>query len=308
MQERILKIEGISKAYGSSKNKANDSVNASFKAGEIVALIGHNGAGKTTLINQIIGITKPDKGDITYFGKSFVQDTKVARSYVSIMPQLHAPISGVTVSQAITSIMRIKGINKKNIDIHLSNILQQLEIQQWKDTVGDKLSGGLRRLTSFAMTVASPSDIILLDEPTNDVDPLRRELMWNYLKQLKKKGHIIIIVTHNLLEVEQYADRYIMFNKGKIIKDMQTNCTLNEFATNLLTVQTKNLDITKDSTLPESLRVESLNDNKYAITVSNDQMQPIMFWLVQMLNEKKILNYKLSPTSLEDSYGGMLDE
>ena len=132
--------------------------------------------------------------------------------------------------------------------------------------------------------------------------------MWNYLKQLKKKGHIIIIVTHNLLEVEQYADRYIMFNKGKIIKDMQTNCTLNEFATNLLTVQTKNLDITKDSTLPESLRVESLNDNKYAITVSNDQMQPIMFWLVQMLSEKKILNYKLSPTSLEDSYGGMLDE
>ena len=156
MQEKILKIEGISKAYGSSKNKANDSVNASFKAGEIVALIGHNGAGKTTLINQIIGITKPDKGDITYFGKSFVQDTKVARSYVSIMPQLHAPISGVTVSQAITSIMRIKGINKKNIDIHLSNILQQLEIQQWKDTVGDKLSGGLRRLISLQIPVASP--------------------------------------------------------------------------------------------------------------------------------------------------------
>ncbi|MRB67626.1 AAA family ATPase, partial [Bacillus thuringiensis] len=84
---------------------------------------------------------------------------------------------------------------------------------------GQTLSGGLQWLTSFAMSIVAPPPILLLDEPTNNVDPIRRKIIWNSLRKLAQKGHIVIVVTHNLLEVDQYADRYLLFDKGTLIKD-----------------------------------------------------------------------------------------
>ena len=302
--DNILEIKSISKKYKKSKYIANKSISATFKSGEIVALIGHNGAGKTTFVNQIIGITKPDEGDICYSGISFVRNPKIAREQVSIMPQLHAPLSGVTVSQAISSIMRIRGVSKNEEKILLSKILRELEIEDWKDTAGDKLSGGLRRLTSFAMTVAKPSNIILLDEPTNDVDPIRRKLMWNYLKKLSANGHIIIVITHNLLEVEQYADRYIKLEQGEIIKDDSTYNVNEQFFANLLIIDTNDKELMNSNNIPKVISIKPIDVGRFSITVSLEQMDLVLQWLLMMMKEKKITNYKLSPSSLESSYGG----
>ena len=87
----------------------------------------------------------------------------------------------------------------------------EVPIKKRENKTGEKLSGGLKRLTSFAMAVISPPKIILLDELTNDVDPIRRHKLWSYLKELASKGHIVVIVTHNILEVEKYADKYYLF-------------------------------------------------------------------------------------------------
>ncbi|MED0715970.1 hypothetical protein P4S80_14640 [Aeribacillus composti] len=72
------------------------------------------------------------------------------------------------------------------------------------------------------MSVVCPPPIILLDEPTNDVDPVRRKLVWNYMRKLARNGHIVLVVTHNLLEVEQYADRYLLLDQGRLIRDEKT--------------------------------------------------------------------------------------
>jgi len=308
MEDSVLKINSISKSYKKTDSKANDNITLSFKKGEITALIGHNGAGKSTLLNQIIGTIRPDNGDITYANHSFVKKPKIAREHVSIMPQIHAPISGVTISQALESIMRIKGATTNEMENSIPNILKELKIEKWKDTVGDKLSGGLCRLTSFAMTIAKPSDIILLDEPTNDVDPIRRQLIWKYLKKLSDNGHIIIIVTHNLLEVEQYANRYIMFDQGKIIKDELAQSLNNNFSTNLLIIDTNDNDLINSENFPEAVNKEKLEDGKLMITLSLEQMESAFAWLLQMIKENKVFNYKLLPASLDISYGGILDE
>lgn len=214
-----LVLHSLSKKYNKSEKFANKNIKLTFFSGEISAITGHNGAGKTTMLNQVIGITKPSKGSITFNGKSFVTESKVAREYVSMMPQLHAPLNGVTMSQSIRSILRIRGLSEKEVKRETTKILKELAINDWKDTPGQKLSGGLRRLTSFAMTVAYPAPILLLDEPTNDVDPIRRQIIWKHLRKLAKSGHIIIVVTHNLLEVEKYADRYILMNNGKVLEN-----------------------------------------------------------------------------------------
>ncbi|MGL4973370.1 MAG: ABC transporter ATP-binding protein, partial [Culicoidibacterales bacterium] len=249
-----LTLHNISKRY-LSNTYANKNINTSFTLGEIVAIIGHNGAGKTTLLNQIIGVTKPDSGAITFNGYSFIKNPTIARKFTAIMPQLHAPLTGVTMSQSIQSILKIRGFNHEISKQYTSEILDDLKITAWSNKKGDDLSGGLQRLTSFAMTVAAPPPIILLDEPTNDVDPIRRKLIWKHLKKLANKGHIIIVVTHNLLEVEQYAQRYIWLHKGEIIQDLNINPLDNSITSSMI------LSFTADI-LPDNLPVaQKINYN-----------------------------------------------
>ena len=274
---------------------------------EITALIGHNGAGKTTLLNQIIGNVKPGSGDITYKGMSLVKNSKVARELVSMMPQFHIPLEGVTVRQSIESILRIKGVSEKQIHLYTKKVLKDLDIEQWADRAGNKLSGGLQRLTSFAMAVAYPSDIILLDEPTNDVDPIRRKLIWKYMRELTKNGHIIFVVTHNLLEVEQYTDRYILMNKGRMIQNVSTAVMSHDLASNVMIVYLQDEDELYH--LPENETNEYKEDEmQLVLTLSEKQVPSAVNWLMELIRRGKVLNYKITSATLDLQYRGMIDD
>ncbi|WKK70022.1 ABC transporter ATP-binding protein [Brochothrix thermosphacta] len=304
-----LVLHSLSKKYNKSEKFANKNIKLTFFSGEISAITGHNGAGKTTMLNQVIGITKPSKGSITFNGKSFVTESKVAREYVSMMPQLHAPLNGVTMSQSIRSILRIRGLSEKEVKRETTKILKELAINDWKDTPGQKLSGGLRRLTSFAMTVAYPAPILLLDEPTNDVDPIRRQIIWKHLRKLAKSGHIIIVVTHNLLEVEKYADRYILMNNGKVLENKRLQeRSLEVNRLNKLVVNFSSEEEALCVKLPKSLK-HTYNSEEVAheFDIEAEEMVAGIFWLMQMIEEKKVVNYSFSPKSLNETYGEMIN-
>ena len=302
-----LQIVNLSKTYRKGKIKANDNITVTLMPNEVIALIGHNGAGKTTLLNQIVGNVKPDSGTITYNGISFIDNTKLARNYVSMMPQFHAPLVGVTLRQAIESVLRIRGASGKIIGSYTNQVIKDLDIGQWADQPGDKLSGGLQRLTSFAMSVVYPAQIILLDEPTNDIDPVRRKLVWQYMKKLAKEGHIILVVTHNLLEVEQYADRYILMDSGRIVREAPTSTFNNNFAASVLSV---NFDDFNDlENIPDAMERKFVKDEmEMVLTLSSEQIVDAIQWVLNLMKEGRILNYKLTSAILDVSYGGLVNE
>lgn len=307
MDKNSLLIDSISKTYKKKRIRANDNITMKLNPSEVTALIGHNGAGKTTLLNQIIGNIKPDSGSITYNGISLIENTKIARELVSMMPQFHAPLEGVTLKQSIESIVRIRGASEREVRLYTKQILRDLDIEKWANQTGNKLSGGLRRLTSFAMAVAYPSDIILLDEPTNDVDPIRRKLVWQYMRKLAKEGHLIFVVTHNLLEVEQYADRYILLNKGRVIRDVSTKNIRNNFDVNMMIVTLCDFEELQD--LPISENCEFKKDELLLVfTLSERQVLGAVDWLMKLIRRGKVLNYKLTSATLDIQYGGMIDE
>lgn len=307
MDNHNLIINSISKTYKKGNVKANSNITVTLKPNEITALIGHNGAGKTTLLNQIIGNVKPDSGDVMYQGVSFVKDTKVARNYISMMPQFHAPLTGVTLKQAIEAILRIRGVPNRLISLRVNQLMSDLDIEKWSNQSGEKLSGGLQRLTSFAMAVAYPAEIILLDEPTNDIDPVRRKLIWQYIKKLAKEGHIVLVVTHNLLEVEQYADRYILLDNGKLIHDGSPSALNKNLASNMLIVNLN--DFYDLQNFPTSIESKfSEEEMQMILTLSSEQVPNAVNWVLRLIDEGKVLNYKLTSASLDLTYGGMTDE
>lgn len=213
----LLTINHLSKSYD-GRLQANDQVSLTIHPGKITALLGHNGAGKSTLLNQMIGFTKPDQGEIFYGDTNLVTSRKQARQLISYMSQNYAPLEKLTIEQNLTMLGKIRGLQGQDLTAAVTSLLEALDIAEYRKRLGKDLSGGLKRLTSFAMTLIGAPDVILLDEPTNDVDPLRREKQWQLLHSLALKGHTVVIVTHNLLEVEKYADHYALFNHGKLLK------------------------------------------------------------------------------------------
>ncbi|MDR2834299.1 MAG: ABC transporter ATP-binding protein [Streptococcaceae bacterium] len=294
-----LNIHSLCKSYQGGKIKANDQIDTTFHQGELVALVGHNGAGKTTFLKQIMGEIKSDQGSITFQGYSLNQEPQVARKFCSIMPQLKAPLTGVTMEQAIQAILRIRGLKNRESKEQTKAILKELKIADWRKLSGKQLSGGLQRLTSFAMTVASPTPILLLDEPTNDVDPIRRKLIWEKLRKLAQDGHIVIIVTHNLLEVERYADRYLLMDKGKVIQDVTLSSLSNK--ENMLTVYL-NGEILEEITLPDLNYHYNELEQSIQFSLRDDEIISVLEWAIDGVKEKIFLHYKLGTRSLDDDY------
>ena len=217
MTFETLTIENLTKSFD-KQHFANNHIFLEIEAAKITAFLGHNGAGKSTLLKQMIGFIKPDQGDVHYGGISFIHNRKQARTMMSYMSQQYAPLDKLTVEQNLEMIGRMRGLSTSELQKEIDYLLADLEIVEYRDKQGKNLSGGLKRLTSFAMALIGSADIMLLDEPTNDVDPVRREKQWQLLQKLAYKGHTIIIVTHNLLEVEKYADNFALFNHGKLLK------------------------------------------------------------------------------------------
>ncbi len=306
MKKETIIVKNLKKAYGTKT--VTDGVSVTFYSGEIVSLVGHNGAGKTTFLNQLNGTVSSDSGTVYIHGFDITNHPNRARELVSSMPQFQVPIKGVTIKEAIECIGLLKGMKKSELNKSSKQLMDYLAIEKWQSTTGEKLSGGLQRLTSFAMTVVDTPSIIVLDEPTNDVDPFRRTLMWRYLRILANNGATVIIVTHNLFEVERYSDRYLMIDRGKIQKDVNVSDIKKErhilHQVSILLADESLLDNYSHQT---SVRYDKF-EKRMSFSVEDNQLQRTLSLILEWLREDKIISYDIKLKSLSDDYEEYIDE
>ena len=298
-----LSLDQVTKTYKRGGVAANQAISLTFRPGELVALIGHNGAGKTTLLNQIIGTVKPTSGDIRYGASSLVAAPDLARRVAAMMPQMYAPLTGVTPLQAITSIARLRGLPAADAKRAALDLIDSLDISEWKDTGGEKLSGGLRRLTSYAMAVVAPPPVLLVDEPTNDVDPVRRPLIWRHLRRLADAGHTVVVVTHNLLEVQRAADRYVLLQKGAVLVDSTPRQLARQARTATLTVSVR--PGTEIPSTPPATAHSVDEDGQLTLDLEPAQIPAAIEWVLQLAATGAADSYALAPASLETLYEGI---
>src|SRR5690625_1296588 len=185
MDADVLHITGLTRRY--RQVVANDGITLRVRPGEVVGLLGHNGAGKTTLVSQVVGLLKPDAGHIAVGRVDAVRHPAAARRHVALQPQAQAPIDGLTPRSAIEIAARLRGLSSRDARATARDLAEELNIGPWLDqralSEGGGLSGGIRRLTGFAMAVAAPIPLLILDEPTNDIDATRRRLLWDAVRR-----------------------------------------------------------------------------------------------------------------------------
>ncbi len=296
----LLEIKNVHKVY-KGKVKANDNISLSIAAGEVFGLLGPNGAGKTTLVNQIIGLTKPTSGSIILDDVDVVDNPGYAREHCSFQAQTQVPISGLNTLQAIELVGRIRGGNKADVHRRAMELIEKLELGEWQKTMGITISGGVRRLVAFCMAAVTPGKIVIFDEPTNDIDPLRRRILWQEVQELAKRGAAVLLVTHNVMEAERVVDRLAIIDQGKVM-GMGTTSSLKEDEGGAMHLELILEPSQTEPTLPDYLQNPVTVNRRIVARVSPGDITTAIEWARGLKESDIIEEFSLGPATLEDIY------
>jgi ABC-2 type transport system ATP-binding protein len=299
-RDAVLEVRGVCKAY--VKNRlVNDHISLALQRGEIFGLLGPNGAGKTTLVSQIIGLAKPDSGSIAIDGVDIGADPGYARQACSFQAQTQVPINGLTAKQAIELVGRVRGGDARRVRERTLDLLGRLEMEEWSGKSAETFSGGMRRLVAFCMAAVVPGKIVILDEPTNDIDPLRRRLLWQQVRTLVDMGSTVLLVTHNVLEAERAVDRLAIVNEGKVVST-GTPASLKGDGRAYMRLELVLEPRAQAPELPGFLHHMVITGRRVIGRVEGGDVGPSIQWARELKDRNVVEEYAIGPITLEDVY------
>ena len=213
-----LGIENLHKQYA---NKiVIEGITFEVSQGETLGILGPNGAGKTTLFYMIAGLINPDSGNI-YLGNEVINKESISKRTslgLSYLPQESSIFRGLTVEENIfSSLEQRKDLSPQDRKELLESLLDEFNLSEFSKTQGIKLSGGERRRTEIARSLASNPKFILLDEPFAGIDPLAVSDLKQTIQKLNQKDIGVLISDHNVRDTMNICTKVIVVNKGKII-------------------------------------------------------------------------------------------
>ena len=213
MSESVLEIKNVSKYYG--KNKVVDNVSFSVEKGQILGFLGPNGAGKTTTIKMILGLLSIDEGSIKVNGFDVKKNFEKAMEYIGVIvenPDMYGYMSAV---DNLKLFAKIRNIN-------YSEVYKVLELVGLKKSMNQKVSKyslGMKQRAGLALSLLHSPKVLILDEPTNGLDPVGIKELRDILKKLaRENGTAILVSSHILSEMELMCDKVAVINQGKIVK------------------------------------------------------------------------------------------
>lgn len=195
-------------------------VSVEVNQGEIVGLLGPNGAGKTTSFYMIVGLVKPDSGEVYLDEIEITKMPMYKRSQLGIgyLPQEISVFRKLSVEDNIMSILEMQDMPKQEREERLEQLLNEFRLQHVRKNLGNRLSGGEKRRTEIARALATNPKFLLLDEPFAGVDPIAVEDIQSIVSQLKQKNIGILITDHNVQETLSITDRAYLLFEGSILK------------------------------------------------------------------------------------------
>ena len=212
-----LKIRNLVKSYRS--RKVVNRVTLEIKQGEIIGLLGPNGAGKTTTFYMVVGLTKPDDGQV------FLNDADItnfpmhqrAKKGLSYLPQEPSVFRKLTVEENLLAVLESQKLSIFDRKKKARSLLRELNILHIKDSMAYSLSGGERRRVEISRALATSPIFVLLDEPFAGIDPIAVADIQSIVSQLKNRGIGVLITDHNVRETLSITDRAYIINEGEII-------------------------------------------------------------------------------------------
>jgi ABC-2 type transport system ATP-binding protein len=246
MIEEVIKAEGLTKIFNKSL-VAVDHVNFSVKDGEIFGFLGPNGAGKTTTINMLITVLKPTEGKASVLGYDVVKQANMVRKVIGVVPQEYTADEDLTGYENIILCADLYGIPREVSRKRAIELLELVELTQFKDKRVETYSGGMRRRLELACGLINRPKVLFLDEPTLGLDVQTRAATWEYIRKLKKEYEMtLFMTTHYLEEADALCDRIAIIDHGKIVVTGMPSELKDSLGGDIITISIKeNMDVTE---------------------------------------------------------------
>jgi ABC-2 type transport system ATP-binding protein len=232
-----IQFKSVCKSFTSSSKegsvvRALSDISFDIDEGEFFGLLGPNGAGKTTLISLLAGLSKPTSGKITVLGKDVIADFAETRRSLGIVPQELVFDPFFTVRESLRLQSGYFGV--RNNDGWIDELLHNLGLTDKANANMRQLSGGMKRRVMVAQALVHKPRVIVLDEPTAGVDVELRQTLWQFISQLNKDGHTVLLTTHYLEEAEALCTRIAMLKAGHVVALAPTAQLLSDASSNVL--------------------------------------------------------------------------
>jgi lipopolysaccharide export system ATP-binding protein len=256
----VIHTKDLVKKYRSRTVVNQVSVNV--KQGEIVGLLGPNGAGKTTSFYMVVGLIKPDEGEV-YLNEQNITDLpmyKRAQMGIGYLPQEASVFRKLSVEDNISAVLEMTDLTRKQQKEKLEELIAEFRLSHVRKNNGDSLSGGERRRTEIARALAVDPKFILLDEPFAGVDPIAVEDIQTVVARLKYKNIGILITDHNVNETLSICDRAYLLIEGKIFKHGTAEQLADDEHVRRLYLG-RNFELKRKDYLHEEARLNSLADD-----------------------------------------------
>lgn len=223
-----LQVSNLTKEFG---NKiVLDNISFDVQQGEVFGIIGMSGSGKTTLLNHLIGFLEPDEGDIKYHSSRLLdqKNTKELRKIQSNMievkklfgfaPQAASYYPKLTVRENLEHFGALHKVDSKIIKENMERLLSLTQLDVHRDKLAEHLSGGQQRRLSIMCGLIHNPEILILDEPTADLDPVLRDETWKLIRAINKLGTTVVVASHFLEELEEACERVAIISNGKLVQ------------------------------------------------------------------------------------------
>lgn len=215
-QVDAIELVQVTRRFGSLT--AVDDVSFTVRTGEIVGLLGHNGAGKTTMIRVINGLLTPDAGHVRVLGRDPVAEGQLVRRSTGVLTEYPALDEYLTTRENLATYAAIHGLSRKDAAVAIDTLLDRLTLTAKADEPSRDLSAGLKQRVALARALVHDPQVLLLDEPTTNMDPVAaRDVRDLVVEAVRERGRTCLLSTHNLAEAEQLCDRVAIVRHGRLL-------------------------------------------------------------------------------------------
>lgn len=301
----MINASGLVKHFG--HRRAVNGVSFEVQKGAVVGILGPNGAGKTTTIRMVAGFLTPDSGTVQVKGIDVAANPVAAQKHIGYMPETTPLYEDMTVSGFLRFLAEVRGFSGAERNRRVDAVLERCFLQPVRNQSVDTLSKGYRQRTCFAQTLLHDPDILLLDEPTEGLDPNQKQVVRDMIREMSK-DKVIMLSTHVLEEVEAICTRAIIISSGSVVAD-DTPAALKARSTryNAVTLDVEGSGIPAAlETHPDIGKIQTLetNGNRSRLFILPKLGKPVAPDVLEMAREKrwKLYDLKVDEGRLDDVF------